>query len=184
MPKGHPASQPKCSVEGCENTSLARGLCRKHYQRWAKYGDPLATRLDLDRSPEQRFWAFVDKTPTCWLWRGGAMADGYGHFWLNGRTVKAHRVAYEWLRGSIPTGLQLDHLCRTPACVNPSHLEIVTGRVNTLRGNTFPARNSIKTHCPQGHPYDAENTYLSPSGRRHCRECGRQRCRESYRRSR
>lgn len=84
---------------------------------------------------------------------------------------QAHRVAYELLIGPIAAGLELDHLCRTHACVNPAHLEPVTGQVNLLRGVGFPATNAAKTHCPQGHEYTAENTYWSKKGQRGCRAC-------------
>jgi hypothetical protein len=85
---------------------------------------------------------------------------------------RAHRVAYELLVGPIPDGMHLDHLCRTPACVNPAHLEPVTPRVNSLRGVSFSAVNATKETCPAGHPYSADNTYLSPTKRnRLCRTC-------------
>lgn len=118
-----------------------------------------------------RFWAKVDKTDTCWLWTAGR-SQGYGDFrFMPGRSHLAHRLAYEELVGPIPAGLTLDHLCRVRHCINPAHLEPVTNYVNLMRGQGLAAQNSRKTHCPQGHPYDAENTYLSPSNRRFCRIC-------------
>lgn len=84
----------------------------------------------------------------------------------------AHRWAYELVVGPIPVGLTIDHLCRNPACVRPSHLEVVTMLENNLRAPTsVTAINSAKTHCPKGHPYDESNTYLMPSGGRDCRTC-------------
>ena len=80
-------------------------------------------------TPEERFWAKVDKTDDCWLWTANRTNAGYGHFWLDRRMVLAHRFAYELLIGPIPDGLTLDHLCRVRACVNPAHLEAVTNRV-------------------------------------------------------
>lgn len=85
----------------------------------------------------------------------------------------AHRVSYEALVGPIPNGLQIDHLCNQPACVNPSHLLPVTGKQNVLRSRTAPtAINSRKTHCPAGHPYTPENT-LVYRGQRICATCHR-----------
>jgi hypothetical protein len=118
-----------------------------------------------------RFWSRVDRTDTCWIWRGGRKPKGYGNFWVDSQhSVAAHRFAYELLVGPIPPGLHLDHLCRVPWCVNPEHLEPVTVRENLLRGLTIPAANAGKTHCPQGHPYDDANTYRW-GGSRHCRAC-------------
>jgi hypothetical protein len=87
---------------------------------------------------------------------------GYGHRYMKwlGKVLLAHRVSYELVKGPIPEGLHLDHLCRTPLCVNPDHLEPVTHRENLLRGNTFAARNAAKTHCVQGHELTPDNLYL------------------------
>lgn len=107
----------------------------------------------------------------CHLWDGSANEAGYGTFWAAGRTVKAHRFAYEQALGPIPTGLELDHLCRRRACVRVSHLDAVTHRVNILRSSNHVARRAAVTHCPAGHPYDDANTYRAPNGTRKCRAC-------------
>lgn len=124
----------------------------------------------------ERFWGKVKKTDSCWEWHGTKMNQGYGTIGVSGRSGKkdilAHRFAYELLVGSIPVGLVIDHLCRNRTCVNPEHMEIVTHRVNLLRGIGVPAQNALRTHCPQGHPYDLFNTYMTPSnGHRLCRAC-------------
>lgn len=120
-----------------------------------------------------RFFAKVNKTSGCWLWTA-SKRRGYGAFYFEGRHWAAHRWAYEHLVGPIPAGLQLDHLCRVPACVNPNHLEPVTGRVNLLRGDTFQAANARKTRCVNGHPFSPENTYIIKDGKRACRTCRRE----------
>lgn len=82
-------------------------------------------------------WAVEDRgyeTP-CWIWTGTVSAvSGYGDSRDGARTRKAHCVIYEQLAGPIPEGLELDHLCRVRACVNPHHLEPVTRHVNVQRG--------------------------------------------------
>ncbi len=121
---------------------------------------------------EERFWEKVNKTEHCWVWEGARNSGGYGGFRVAGKYVPAHRFVYELLVGPIPTGLEIDHLCRNHSCVNPEHLEPVSHATNTLRGNTLAALNKAKTHCRRGHPYDAINTYVS-KGKRYCRLCDR-----------
>lgn len=128
----------------------------------------------------ERFWAKVDRggPGDCWLWVAGRNTDGYGRFKVGGRHVKAHRWAYESLVGPIPEGLEIDHLCRNPPCVNPAHMEPVVHRENLLRGDTLPAVQVARTHCPQGHPYAGDNLRVSSDGRRVCRACHRRRMAE------
>ena len=127
-------------------------------------------------TPEQRFWAKVDKTGDCWLWQGAIGKHGYGTFTVKRpdggtRFWRAHRFAYELLVGPIPEGMFLDHLCRNTACVNPAHLEPVDARENTRRG----LRGALPTHCVNGHRWTPENTYIQKTGnrvgRRWCRQC-------------
>lgn len=120
----------------------------------------------------------------CWRWTGRLDRDGYGIIAVDHIPRSAHRVAYEALVGPIPAGLQIDHLCRVRCCVNPAHLEPVTGRVNTLRSPiTVATINSQKTRCPSGHAYVGVNLYTDPVGGRHCRACHRQQAAEFRQRS-
>lgn len=121
-------------------------------------------------TPEERFWSNVEKSEGCWVWQRVILPSGYGQVKWKGRSRRAHRVAYELAVGPIPRGLQLDHLCRNRACVRPDHLEAVTARVNTLRGNTITAANARKTHCIHGHAFTPENTYRY-QGKRACKAC-------------
>lgn len=78
-----------------------------------------------------RFWAKVNKTDTCWLWTA-SLSHGYGQFKIDGRRTmrRAHRLAYADLVEPIPDGGQIDHTCFNKACVNPSHLRVVTNKQN------------------------------------------------------
>lgn len=166
-----------CSVTDCSVAVLARGLCNRHYTRWYKHGDTSTVLVMQGVHPTVRFWAKVDRrgADECWLWNGPRNSEGYGTFYVDGRVPGAHRYAYEQTIGPIPPGLQLDHLCRNTSCVNPSHLEPVTGRENILRGQGVAARNARKTHCKRGHEFTPENTYIFPNGRwRQCRTCMRE----------
>jgi hypothetical protein len=134
----------------------------------------------LDKMGE---WYVPEPNTGCWLWLKGVQTSGYGQVALerkkHPRLRVAHRVSYELLRGPIPGGLTLDHLCRVRSCVNPDHLEPVTNRVNALRGNGAPARHARQTHCLNGHPLTPENIYPWP-GERICVICERQRANDAY----
>ena len=143
----------------------------------------------MKKTVEERFWAKVgphDDPNVCWLWIGATRSNSsgklrYGEFWDGIRVVLAHRLSYEMHHHvTIPEGMTIDHVkargCTSTLCVNPYHLEAVTNRENLLRGNTLAAKEVKVTHCPQGHPYNKENTYVYPSdSRRECRICRRER---------
>jgi hypothetical protein len=116
--------------------------------------------------------ARVDEASGCWVWTGAKNALGYGLASKPGikRQFRAHRVAYELLRGPIPDGLVIDHKCRNPSCVNPDHLEPVTQGENVKRGRAG-WQNKIKTHCVNGHEFTAENTITRNGSHRDCRAC-------------
>src|SRR5688572_16860021 len=87
-----------------------------------------------------RFRAKVDRTGGCWLWTASRILSGYGQVRFEGKNQRAHRVAYALVKGPIPEGLVLDHLCRVKHCVNPDHLEAVTQAENLRRGDTWQMR--------------------------------------------
>ena len=134
------------------------------------------------RPLEERFWAKVVDTGTpptyrpdlgsCWIWMG-ATNKGYGHIRNGNKTLAAHRVGYELEYGPVPSGLELDHLCRVHGCVRPSHLEPVTRRENVLRGVSWFAIQARKTECKHGHPFTPENTRTHGSNGRKCRTCSK-----------
>lgn len=135
----------------------------------------------------QRFWTSVEFGSSCWEWTRGALADGYGSFHVGGRKFYAHRWSYEEAFGPIPTGLEVDHLCRNRRCVRPEHLEAVTRAENLRRGVGVAWQvEAARTHCPYGHEYTEENTYRPPSKPTHraCRACAGPRRMEAKRRAR
>lgn len=140
--KGGSARIPECGHPNAKH--WAKGLCPSCYNRarpkksWAENLVARVCRTPREKDPRKRFWPKVNKHgPTgyhyrtgksigrCWLWMGGKNPHGYGVFKLASVQQLAHRVAYEFLVGPILKP-QLDHHCRTPACVRPKHLEPVT----------------------------------------------------------
>lgn len=163
----------------------AKGLCTKHYMRDYKKGHPF---LQESLPFLERFWAKVDKTGPlpkyapflgpCWLWTGASNL-GYGIIYLPRKPgvekvsiLRAHRLALELdQRVLVRPELVIDHLCRVPLCVRPTHLEAVTSAENSRRGFGATAVNARKTHCKRGHEFTPENTYRYKDGRRQCIAC-------------
>ncbi|MGW7630513.1 HNH endonuclease signature motif containing protein [Streptomyces griseoincarnatus] len=186
-PKPSGRTKP-CQIDGCADPARAKNLCWTHYGRLRAHGDPLAPPINY-RNPLDALTARTDRNGPlpedrpdlgqCWIWTGG----NNGKYGKLGRQY-AHRAAYEAAKGAIPEGLQIDHLCRNTLCVNPDHLEAVTGRTNLLRSRGFVARQAAQTHCIHGHPLSGPNLYVDNRGRRHCRECRTRRSREAAARRR
>jgi hypothetical protein len=106
----------------------------------------------------------------CIFWPGRINKKGYAY--LGG--MPAYRLFYERNIGSIPSGYHVDHTCFVRDCINPAHLRLLLADENRSL-----QRESIKTHCINGHEFTVENTYIRPKvhrgGNRDCRTCIRDR---------
>ena len=126
-----------------------------------------------------RLWEKVPASTAdgCWEFQAARTPFGHGMIWFAGGMRRAHRIAYELVRGPIPQGLVIDHLCLNPACCNPMHLEVVTAEENTRRAMPQILAQKgppFKSHCKRGHPFEGENIVWR-RGFRNCRTCERQR---------
>lgn len=109
----------------------------------------------------------------CHLYTGGK-TRGYGIFWADGTSHRAHVWIYKHTGRAIPEGLELDHFaCDRTDCVNPEHVKPVTTAVNVLRSTGPTAINAQVTECPNGHEYNERNTRINAQGSRECLECKR-----------
>lgn len=105
-------------------------------------------------SPELRFWANVEQTDTCWIWKGHLTPNGYGQIWIGpGRgRLGAHRFSWMIHHGAIGSGLLVLHNCpgrHNRRCVNPAHLKLGDSKENAqdrdAQGTTFRQHGSL---CP------------------------------------
>lgn len=151
---------------------------REEVMAWllAKVCSTEVASLRIKKHQEDRLQSLIDRTlghgpqGTCWLWKGVKDHHLYARFKPGGSSyISVHRLMYTRKYGSIPVGKVCDHLCRVRHCVNPDHIELVTSRVNTQRGEGGKFQRD-KSHCPKGHEYTSENTYHY-RGSRHCVAC-------------
>lgn len=133
--------------------------------------------MAIDSKQRERVLSKVERREgECWIWKAAISANGYAKVYWEGRMEPAHRILYLILRGPIPDGFDLDHLCRNRGCVNPDHLEPVTRRENLHRGDgplITRQRTDSRTHCRNGHPLTDENTFRPGARGRWCRICRR-----------
>lgn len=119
----------------------------------------------------------------CWVWSGHITHKGYGQTTFRGSgNVMIHRQIYKLFHQvSLPTEQFVCHICDVRRCCNPEHLFLGDAKANNQDcGGKGRHHNSVKTHCPRGHEYTVENTYITPTGLRNCRQCGRERSRREW----
>jgi len=133
-----PDPERTCSGPQCDRKigrRNIRGLCKAHNQQRISHGSLVPIRDPRPIRDPEVFWTRVQKRESgCWEWTSNITGAGYGSLSLGaGKNGYAHRYSYELMRGSIPDGLTIDHLCRNTRCVNPDHLEPVTQAENNRR---------------------------------------------------
>jgi hypothetical protein len=124
---------------------------------------------------------------SCWIWTGTRHL-GYGVYYKDGRTLKAHRLAFTLFRGDIPPGSDSHHRCKNRACVNPWHIDILTKAQHSGLHGHLKGRNQHKgkTHCGNGHAFTPDNTKLVTDNGytyRRCKTCDKKKKSESYKRN-
>lgn len=170
----------ECQITGCRRTATVRldlgGYCRNHYIRERNKGriPKLVRPSKLERF---RGHYVVDKATGCHIWQGNK-ANGYGQFKVSRYVTRvAHRWLWQEVNGPLDPAIHLDHFhCDNRACVNLDHVRPTSPRENALRADSPTSANAAKVKCLRGHPFDEENTYVTPDGKRQCRTCKRDEC--------
>lgn len=121
-----------CEFTECGRKAKSIGLCPSHYQQKRRGLNlaPIQKRVSRSWGQDQSFWSKVNKTDSCWLWGSPRPKSGYGYMKYGGKTLLAHRISYAMANGTIPDGMQVDHMCHNRACVRPDHLRAVTHKQN------------------------------------------------------
>lgn len=126
-----------------------------------------------------RIWEKISPEPNtgCWLWTGYVQewkdGDGYEQTWFDGKLLRPHVVMYKYFKGEIPSGLDLDHLCRVRCCCNPDHLEPVSRSENNKRGTVGQNMKDLwakAEKCQRGHLRTPDNIIVN-KGYKLCKAC-------------
>lgn len=166
--------RPRCNAQHWFHkwdTSTGKRVCVQcgatHFWDWTVGEKIMSHVLKAGPIPTSR----PDLGP-CWIWTGSKQQQGYGFFRFSKERIQvAHRAVHELLKGPVPEGLVLDHLCLNKSCVNPDHLEPVRQKVNLARAKNF-------TKCIRGHDVTVPEAFCyyglpdtDGNRRRRCRKC-------------
>lgn len=143
----------QCKITSSKGVQCSRsvymkssGMCSAHRSRVLRWGhagkdipirrytpcpDPSAPRAAPKGSTEEeRFWARVEKTKTCWLWVGGTIrCNGVGQANFRGFNHSVMRISWLLAHGEIPKGGRVRPTCGERNCVRPDHLELLGGSI-------------------------------------------------------
>jgi len=136
----------------------------------SNYKIEVISTMRIGRNDKRPFMDFVEKTESCWIWRGTVRTNGYGSY----HGTHAHVKSYEIHKGEIPENTVVHHVCGNRRCVNPEHLEAVSNRENVLEGKSLFASRAKQTHCKRGHELSGDNLIIRHKGnytQRQCRRC-------------
>lgn len=133
----------KCQIDDCLKTEFCGGLCKMHFTRRQRHGDPSVNLLPR-LTAEMFFERLLVQENGCWNWQGEPDGPGYGATTFNGERWRTHRLAYYLSRGKRPKRYVL-HSCDNRLCCNPGHLREGTQQDNVddmiERGRAFWQRN-------------------------------------------
>ena len=135
----------RCVVPACLKPPRTQSMCTTHYKRDRRHGSPFWIKQPKNLTTAQRLQlrSRVDPLTGCVLWQGPPNPDGYGIIYEGGRCQRVHRLAWLEAHGSIPEGMEIDHLCEVRACFNIKHLELVTHAENMYRRFNRPEDKRI-----------------------------------------
>ena len=132
-----------CSIPDCGGKHSGLGFCKEHYGALRRQGDPLASPKRA-RTPAEALALRTVREGDCLIWTGSKNGRGYGKIRSNGKTLRAHRFAWEQARGPIPDGAEIDHICWRRDCCNVDHMRI-SSRAENLRNRSGAARHNKST---------------------------------------
>ena len=152
-----------CQIQDCPRPAATRGWCDSHYRRWLRTGDPTSGSRIIPRkvSPEATFAESTEPKGDHVLWTGAMDNHGYGVVAVYGKSVRAHRYAWERVNGPIPEGMFVDHVCFVPACVRVEHLRIASPADNNRyrQGPNRQNRLGIRNVRRHGTGYEVRVTF-------------------------